>query len=94
VSAAAAREELAWQRRRAAGLHAELEAERAAAEGAASEAMSRIGSGEQRRSKDGRGGEGKERMTWHGGTHKLGRRIENDCNNLCFRDENIFTSPQ
>jgi hypothetical protein len=39
-------------------------------------------------------GEGKESMTRHGGTHKLGRRIENDCNNLCFRDENIFTSPQ
>ncbi|CAL5009267.1 unnamed protein product [Urochloa decumbens] len=40
--AAALREELARERRWAADLHAELEAERAAAEGAASEAMSMI----------------------------------------------------
>jgi hypothetical protein len=26
-------------------------------------------------SKDGRFGEGDEKMTWHGGTHELGRRI-------------------
>jgi hypothetical protein len=41
--------------------------------------------------KDGRFGGWEERMTWHGGTHELGRRIGKLPEQIVFWDENIFT---
>jgi hypothetical protein len=44
----------------------------------------RDSSGTRRSEKDGRFGGGEEKMTWHGGTHELGRRIRKLPEQLVF----------
>jgi hypothetical protein len=41
--------------------------------------------------KNRRFGGGEEKLTWHGGTHELGRRIGKLLEQIVFWDENIFT---